>query len=437
MAPMLQDTPQMTPDASLADAGQSVCELIELREALEQMRGELKFSKTRIEALNFEIARLKRWRLGQSSESLDGPKQDVLFEQIVLDTGLENVAAQEERKPPHTRSRGAVRQALAAHLPRIDHHHELTETACQCGAPLKRIGQDVSEQLDCVPAQFFVHRHIRGKYACACCQSIKAAALPAQIIDKGIPAPGLLAQVVVAKHDDHLPLYRQEEIYVRSGVHIPRSSMAQWVGICGVRLEPLAQALRDFILSHAVIHADETPVAVLSPGKGKTHKAYMWVYRTTDYVTARAVWFDFCAGRGGEHPQRVLKDYTGTMVTDHYAAYKSIYAKGAIIEAGCMAHYHECSFIWSEANWPQRSCGPSAVRTPHKFGLLTVTARTRACRPWVSRSSRLSARCRPFPKRLHGLSLHLQIGRDVAAGRGDTGVAKVVADHRHVGSGLQ
>ena len=103
--------------------------------------------------------------------------------------------------------------------------------------------QDVSEQLDFVPAQFFVHGHIRGKYACKCCQSIQAAALPAQIIDKGIPAAGLLAQIVVAKHDDHLSLYRQEEIYARSGVHIARSSMAQWVGICGVRLAPLANAL--------------------------------------------------------------------------------------------------------------------------------------------------------------------------------------------------
>ena len=151
----------------------------------------------------------------------------------------------------------------------------------------------MSEQLDFVPAQFFVHRHIRGKYACKCCQSIQAAALPAQIIDKGIPAAGLLAQIVVAKHDDHLSLYRQEEIYARSGVHIARSSMAQWVGICGVRLAPLANALKDFILSQGVIHADETPVALLAPGKGKTHRAYMWVYRTADYAEQRAVWFNF------------------------------------------------------------------------------------------------------------------------------------------------
>jgi len=143
-----------------------------------------------------------------------------------------------------------------------------------------------------VPAQFFVHRHIRGKYACRGCRSVSAAVLPAQIIDKGLPAPGLLAQVVVAKHDDHLPLYRQAEIYARSGVHLARSTMAQWVGVCGTRLAPLAQALRDFILVQSVVHADETPVSLLAPGKGKTHRAYVWVYRTTDFVARRAVWFD-------------------------------------------------------------------------------------------------------------------------------------------------
>jgi transposase len=167
--------------------------------------------------------------------------------------------------------------------------HLREQTHCECGQPFKRIGQEVSEQLDCVPAQFFVLRHIRGKYACTCCQTIQAAPMPAQIIDKGIPAPGLLAQVVVAKHDDHLPLYRQEEIYARSGVHIPRSSMAQWIGICGVRLAPLADALKGFILSHGVIHADETPVSLLAPGRGKTKRAYVWVYRTTNFVAQRAV----------------------------------------------------------------------------------------------------------------------------------------------------
>ena len=158
----------------------------------------------------------------------------MLFDAIVADTRLEDEAEQDERNQqaaPKPEPRRAVRSALPANLPRIDHHYELDAQICACGQPLKRIGEDVSEQLDCVPAQFFVHRHVRGKYACLCCQTIQAAALPAQIIDKGIPAPGLLAQVVIAKHDDYLPLYRQEEIYARSGVHIARSSMAQWVGV--------------------------------------------------------------------------------------------------------------------------------------------------------------------------------------------------------------
>ncbi len=323
------------------------------QEDFERLQGELKFAHTKIAALNFEIARLKRWRFGTSSESLD--TQVPLFEAIIADTAIEDQAAREGEPAPKARVAGrrAVRQALPAALPRVDHHHELADTSCACGQLLVRIGQDVSEQLDCVPAQFFVHRHIRGKYACKACQAIQAAALPAQIIDKGLPAPGLLAQVVVAKHDDHLPLYRQSEIYARSGVHIARSSMAQWVGICGVRLAPLAQALRDFILGQGVIHADETPVALLAPGKGRAQRAYVWVYRTTDFACQRAVWFDFCTSRGGEHPRRVLQHFRGTLVTDDYKGYDRIHARADIIEAGCMAHARRKLFEAHELNGSQ------------------------------------------------------------------------------------
>jgi transposase len=319
----------------------SVQTLKELHALLERLQGELKFKQTKIDALNFEVARLKRWRFGSSSESLDTSTQAVLFDSILIDTALEDRAADEANKSPASppRAKGqAVRQALPASLPRIEHHHEISETHCACGQAFKRIGEEISEQLDCVPAQFFVLRHIRGKYACACCQSIAAAPMPAQMIDKGIPAPGLLAQVVVAKLDDHLPLYRQEEIYARSGVHIARSSMAQWIGICGHRLAPLAQALKAFILGHAVVHADETPVALLAPGRGKTKKAYVWVYRTTNFVAQRAVLFDFCTSRGGEHPQRVLKDFSGTLVTDDYSGYHKLKREGTITGALCMAH---------------------------------------------------------------------------------------------------
>ncbi len=327
-------TSAQAPDAAL------LAPMQEAQNLIEQLRAELKFSKTRIEALNFEIARLKRWRFGSSSESLDTSTQAVLFDALVVDTALEDRAAEQARQSERSpRSKGqAVRQALPQSLARIEHHHEIEQTHCTCGQPFKRIGEEVSEQLDCVPAQFFVHRHIRGKYACVCCQTIQAAPMPAQIIDKGIPAAGLLAQVVVAKHDDHLPLYRQSEIYARSGVHIARSSMAQWVGICGLRLEPLAQALKEFILSQAVVHADETPICLLAPGKGKTKRAYVWVYRSTNFVAQRAVWFDSCATRSGEHPRRVLKDYRGTLVSDDYAGYHALHAQGTVSAALCMAH---------------------------------------------------------------------------------------------------
>lgn len=311
-----------------------------LHDLIERMRAELKFEKTRNEALNFEIARLKRWRFGSSSESLDSSTQAVLFDAIVADTALEDRAAADEIKPPPAApspKRQAVRQALPANLPRIERHHEIEQTHCACGQALKRIGEEVSEQLDCVPAQFFVLRHIRGKYACPCCQTVQAEPMPAQIIDKGIPAPGLLAQVVIAKHDDHLPLYRQTEIYARSGVHIPRSSMAQWVGICGVRLTPLADALREYILGHDVIHADETPVKLLAPGQGKTKRAYVWVYRTTNFVAQRAVLFDFTPGRGGENPRRVLHGFGGTLVSDDFSGYHALAAQG-VKAALCMAH---------------------------------------------------------------------------------------------------
>ena len=310
----------------------------ELRDLVQRMQAEIKFKQTKIEALNFEIARLKRWRFGSSSESLDSTTQAVLFDAILADTALEDRAAQDSTKPGVPRAKGqAVRQALPASLPRIDRHHEIEATHCACGEALKRIGEEVSEQLDCVPAQFFVLRHIRGKYVCACCQTIQAAPMPAQIIDKGIPAPGLLAQVVVAKHDDHLPLYRQTEIYARSGVHIPRSTMAQWIGICGVRLAPLAEALQAFIVSHGVVHADETPVSLLAPGKGKTKRAYVWVYRTTNFVARRAVLFDFSLSRGGDNARRVLQGFGGTLVSDDFSGYHALQAQG-VTASLCMAH---------------------------------------------------------------------------------------------------
>ena len=368
------------------------------RDLVERLQAELKFEKTRNEALNFEIARLKRWRFGSSAESLDSTTQAVLFDAIAVDTALEDQAAEDKgRAPPAADAkRKAVRQALPASLPRIDRHHEIEATHCACGQALERIGEEVSEQLDCVPAQFFVLRHIRGKYACACCQSIQAAPMPPQIIDKGIPAPGLLAQVVVAKHDDHLPLYRQTEIYARSGVHIARSSMAQWIGICGVRLAPLAAALQEYILSHSVIHVDETPVSLLAPGHGKTKKAYVWVYRTTNFVAERAVLYDFCPSRAGEHPRRILQEFTGTLATDDYAGYHKLHCRG-ITAAFCMAHARRKLFEAYEFNGSE--IAGEAVRRIAK--LYEIERQAHHLEPDARKLLR-QAHSRPIVDALHG-----------------------------------
>ena len=293
------------------------------RAVIARMQADLKFKQTKIEALSFELARLKQWRFGQSSEALD--TQGQLFDaktQALLqaEEQAEDRAANEERRASPKRT--PKRQPLPGQLPRIEHRYEIESGRCPQGHALRRIGEEISEQLDCEPTRFFVHRHIRGKYACACCQTVLAAPMPAQIIDKGIPAPGLLAQVVLAKHDDHLPLYRQEEIYRRSGAHIPRSSMAQWVGICGVRLEPLAAAMKAHVLSQPVLHADETPVAELAPGTGRTHRAYVWVYRS---ALTPAVVFDYCASRAGAHARDFLQGWSGTLLTDGFSGYAALH----------------------------------------------------------------------------------------------------------------
>jgi len=178
---------------------------------------------------------------------------------------------------------------------------------------------------------------------CAACETLVQEPVAPHIIDKGIPTPGLLAQVLVAKYADHLPLYRQEAIFARAGFAIPRSTLAQWVGTCGVRLQPLVDALREELLTHSVLHADETPVAMLKPGKGKTHKAYLWSYCTTSFDPVKGVVFDFAETRAGENARSFLRTgdednpWRGTLVCDDFSGYKAMSEQG-VTEAGCLAH---------------------------------------------------------------------------------------------------
>lgn len=184
---------------------------------------------------------------------------------------------------------------------------------------------------------FTVERHIRGKWACEQCETLIQAPVPAHVIDKGIPTAGLLAHVMVAKFADHLPLYRQEKIFGRAGLPIARSTLAQWVGNCGVQLQPLVDALREAVLTHSVVHADETPVPMLTPGAKKTHRAYVWAYATSQFSDLAAVVYDFSPSRAGEHARAFLGHWNGKLVCDDFAGYKAGFELG-VTEIGCMAH---------------------------------------------------------------------------------------------------
>ncbi|MCR8718021.1 IS66 family transposase, partial [Pseudomonas syringae] len=182
-----------------------------------------------------------------------------------------------------------------------------------------------------------VERHVRGKWVCDDCETLIQAPVPAQVIDKGIPTAGLLAHVMIAKFADHLPLYRQESIFGRAGLAIPRSTLAQWVGVTGAQLQPLVDALRDVVLGQQVIHADETPVQMLVPGSKKTHRSYMWAYATSQFSDLAAVVYDFSPSRSGEHARNFLKDWRGKLVCDDFGGYKASFELG-VTEIGCMAH---------------------------------------------------------------------------------------------------
>ena len=304
---------------------------------------EILYRQTRIDQLTHEMAVLKRWKFGRSREQLDQAQASLLDETI--DADIAAIERELENLTPTARLEADTRKqpkraALPPELPRVEMHHEPESTSCTtpgCGCALKRIGEDVSEKLDYTPGLFTVERHIRGKWACAKCQTLSQAPVPAQIIDKGIPTAGLLAQVLVATYADHLPLYRQEGIFARAGMALPRSTLAQWVGVYGVQLQPLVDALKDEILSHAVLHADETPVAMLKPGNKKTHRAYLWAYAPGAFEDLKAVVYDFCESRAGEHARTFLGDWTGALVCDDFAGYKQSFTLG-ILEAGCLAH---------------------------------------------------------------------------------------------------
>jgi transposase len=257
-----------------------------------------------LEQLRMQVAQLRRMAFGRLSKRLTREADQ-------LELGLEEAEAEAAATvaPAVARARDAAkpyRQPLPDHLPREDVVHEPPCTCPDCGGAMRRTGEDVTEQLDYVPASFRVTRHVRLRLSCRSCERIVQAPLPSMPIERGRPGAGLLAHVLVSKYPDHLPLYRQSGIYARHGVELARSTLADWVGRSASLLDPLVDALERHVMGGSTLHVDDTPVPVLAPGAGRTSTGRLWTHvrdeRGHGSVAPRAVLFRYAPDRKGEPP---------------------------------------------------------------------------------------------------------------------------------------
>jgi transposase len=314
------------------------------QEEILSQRQQLASRDAEIEHLKLLIARLRRQQFGRSSEKRDRQIEqlELRLEELEARRTKETTAVREST-PPSTAVVRPVRRPLPDHLPREVRKYLPKQEACpDCGGKLKHLGEDVSEILEYVPASLKVIQYVRPKLACACCDRIVQAEAPSRPIERSIAGPGLLAHVLVSKYCDHLPLYRQSQIYARSGVELDRSTLAEWVGGSSRLLAPLVEVLRRHVMAAGKLHADDTPVPVLAPGLGKTKTGRLWTYvrddRPAGDSTPAAVWFAYSPDRKGEHPRSHLSNFTGTLQADAYAGFEQIYEAGRIQEAACWAH---------------------------------------------------------------------------------------------------
>ena len=311
----------------------------ELRTAAEGLVSLVKSQALRIAKLEHQLAGLRRHRFGSTSESLD---------QLQLRLEDEAIAAAEaDRAVPPSDSTAAPkgvpkRKPLPAHLPRQETLISPGDACAECGGRLKPLGEDVTEELDYVPGRFVVNRIVRPRLACTCCEAICQAPLPSRPIERGRPGPGLLAHVLVAKYGDHLPLYRQSQIFEREGIDLDRSTLADWVGKATALLEPLADAIGRHVLGGSAIFADDTPIKLQAPGNGKTKTARIWTYVRDERPwlgpDPPAACYRFTCDRKGEHPANHLAGYKGWMHADGYAGFNELFRSGGVREVACLAH---------------------------------------------------------------------------------------------------
>jgi transposase len=314
--------------------------LAEQEALLEVAEAKVLSQKLELEKLRFQIAYLKRQKYGRSSEQLD--RQLVQMQLSIEDLEASLASKIPDARPPiEELSEKPVRRPLPAELPREE---QVLENPCacpDCGGELRALGEDVSEILERVPARYKVIRIVRPKLSCASCQKIVQPAAPIRPIERGLAGPGMLAHVLVSKYCDHLPLYRQSRILARDQIDLNRSTLADWVGGASRLLQPLVDAIGRYVLAVPKIHADDTPVPVLCPGRGTTKQGRLWTYvrddRPAGSADAPAVWFRYSPDRKGERPRAHLATFTGVLQADAYAGFDRLYGE-KIQEAACWAH---------------------------------------------------------------------------------------------------
>jgi len=319
--------------------------LLAARDKVQSLSTQLRSRDVLIEQLKLQLARLKRMKFGRSSEALDAQIAQLEF-------SLEELEANAADAAPHSTevqnaSDKPVRKPLPAHLPRESHVHEPPSGTChcpKCGGALRALSEDISEVLEYVPEHWKVHRHVRPKYSCSSCQGVVQALAPSRPIERSYAGPGLLAHVIVSKYCDHLPLYRQSQIYARAGLELDRATMAEWVGLLAKLTEPLVEALGDYVMAADKLHADDTPIPVLAPGTGKTKTGRLWTYVRDDQPSGStdppAVLFRYSPDRRGERPCEHLKSFRGILQADAYAGFQGLYGRQRepLLEAACWAH---------------------------------------------------------------------------------------------------
>ena len=322
-------------------------ELLRRRDA--ERSAELAARERRIRLFEAGASILQADRYGSSREKLHvAPGQTELFNEVETIAELNEVAW--HRGTPQVQRRSAKinpggcakpgRKAIPAHLPRVAIVHDIpqSERHCACGSPLIEIGSDISEQLDYVPPKIQVLQHVRKKYACPGCeQCVKTAPLPAQILPKTNAAPGLVAHLVTSKYVDALPLYRQEAIFERYGVRLPRATQAAWIIALADRVQPLINLMDERLRGSGYIRIDETPVQIINSEKPATAEHWMWV-RVAGPPRRRIILFDYDPSRGHEVAERLLDGAHGTVQSDGHSAYDQVAKQYGLIHCGCLAH---------------------------------------------------------------------------------------------------